>query len=134
MTGVVKSSTKQIDQRNNTGITTSVVSWAPDFTATAWTSYQLDQLTLGLGARHVSEQTRAQINDSTNVAATNMVNIPSYSVFDAMATYQINPKVSLRLNVYNLFDKEYITSLNNAGSRMFLGAPRSATVTANFKF
>ncbi len=132
--GVVKSSTKQLDQRSNTGITTSVVSWAPDFTATAWTSYQLEQLTLGLGARHVSEQTRAQINDSTNVAATNMVTIPSYSVFDAMATYQINPKVSLRLNVYNLFDKEYITSLNNAGSRMFLGAPRSAAVTANVKF
>ena len=131
--GLAKTSTKQLEQRSNTGVSTSVVSWSPDFTATVWTSYQLDALTMGLGARHASEQSR-QINDSTNIATTNMVHIPSASVFDAMATYQLNPKVSLRLNVYNLFDKEYIATLNNNGARMLLGAPRAAAVTANFKF
>jgi catecholate siderophore receptor len=51
-----------------------------------------------------------------------------------MVAYQFTDKVSLRLNVYNLFDKEYLTALNNGGGRLALGAPRSAALTANVKF
>ena len=130
--GVAKTQTRQIDQRSSTSAT-DAVRWSPDLTATAWTSYQLDQLTMGLGARHVSEQKRLVTEGGSSVD-TPMPYIPAYTVADAMATYQINPKVSVRLNIYNLFDKEYIASLNNAGSRMFLGAPRSAALTANYKF
>jgi catecholate siderophore receptor len=109
------------------------VRWSPDLTATVWTSYQLDKLTLGFGARYTSEQKRV-ITAGTNLATQNVPNIPSSWVADAMVGYQFTDKVSVRLNIYNLFDKEYLSVLNNGGSRLALGAPRSAAVTANIKF
>ncbi|AOS79007.1 TonB-dependent receptor [Hydrogenophaga sp. PBC] len=132
--GLAKTSTKQIDQRSGTnGATiTDGVRWSPDLTLTLWTSYQLDKWTMGVGTRYVSEQKR--VINGANPATQNVPNIPSYWVADAMLGYQINDKVSLRLNVYNLFDEEYLSVLNNGGSRLALGTPRSAMLTANFKF
>lgn len=132
--GLAKTSTKQIDQRSGTnGVTiTDGVRWSPDLTFTLWTSYQLDRLTLGFGTRYVSEQKR--VINGANPALSNVPNIPSYWVADAMVGYQVNDKLSLRLNVYNLFDEEYLSVLNNGGSRLVLGTPRSAMLTANYKF
>lgn len=130
--GLAKTSTKQIDQFSSTA-TTDSVRWSPDLTFTLWNSYQLDKWTLGLGARYTSEQKRV-ITAGTNLSTQNVPNIPSSWVADAMVGYQVNDKVSVRLNVYNLFDKEYLSVLNNGGSRLALGAPRSAAITANFKF
>ena len=58
----------------------------------------------------------------------------SQRVADAMAAYRINENVNLRLNVYNLFDEEYIATLNNSGARAVLGTPRSAMLTTEFDF
>lgn len=129
--GLAKTSTKQIDVRSATGVGTDRVRWSPDLSATLWTSYQWDKLTMGLGARYVSEAKRFV---NTSGAQGNMPNVPSYWVADAMARYQVNPKLSLQLNIYNLFDEEYLMTLNNGGGRLALGAPRSATFTANYKF
>ena len=129
--GLAKTSTKQIDVRNASGVGTDRVRWSPDLSATLWTSYQWDKLTMGLGARYVSEAKRFV---NTSGAQGNMPNVPSYWVADAMAKYQVNPKLSLQLNIYNLFDEEYLMTLNNGGGRLALGAPRSATLTANYKF
>ncbi|MBL0946066.1 MAG: catecholate siderophore receptor Fiu [Hydrogenophaga sp.] len=134
--GLAKTSTKSLDQfslNTTTGVVSSTtgVRWSPDLTATLWTSYQWNQLTLGVGARYVSEAKRF-VNASG--APGNVPNIPSYWVADAMLKYQVNPKTSLQLNVYNLFDEEYLMTLNNGGGRLALGAPRSATLTANFRF
>lgn len=131
--GLAKTSTKQIDQLAAGNVGTDSVRWSPDLTATLWTSYQLDKLTLGFGTRYVSEQKRV-ITVGSNLATQNVPNIPSYWVADAMVAYQFSDKVSVRLNVYNLFDKDYISVLNNGGSRLTLGTPRSAALTANFKF
>jgi catecholate siderophore receptor len=128
--GLAKTSTKQIDQRAANGTVTDSVRWSPDLTATVWSSYQLDKLTLGLGARYTSEQKRVITVGGTG----NVPNIPSSWVADAMVAYQLTDKVNLRLNIYNLFDKEYLTALNNGGGRLALGAPRSAALTANIKF
>ncbi len=132
--GLAKTSTKQLNQRarSTAGVVTVTdgVRWSPDLTATLWSSYQLDKLTLGLGARYTSEQKRVVTVGGTG----NVPNIPSSWVADAMVAYQFTDKVSLRLNVYNLFDKEYLMTLNNGGGRLALGAPRSAALTANVKF
>ena len=134
--GVAHMKTKQLDQAsfsatngvsNNTG-----VRWAPDLTATLWTSYTLGDLTLGGGARYVSEQDRV-IASGVDLSTQNMPVIPSYWVADAMAD-RLNKNVNLRLNVYNLFDKEYIESLNNSGARARLGTPRSAMFTTELSF
>ncbi|MBL0920386.1 MAG: catecholate siderophore receptor Fiu [Hydrogenophaga sp.] len=127
--GLAKTSTKQIDQRSAT-TTTDRVRWSPDLTFTLWNSYQLDQWTMGFGARYVSEQKRVVTVGGTG----NVPNVPSFWVADAMVGYQLNDAVNLQLNVYNLFDKEYLNALNNGGGRLALGAPRSAMLTANFKF
>ncbi|MBP6344026.1 MAG: TonB-dependent receptor, partial [Candidatus Omnitrophica bacterium] len=57
---------------------------------------------------------------------------PSYFLGDAMAAYKINKDLTLRLNVYNLGDAEYIGSVG--GGHFIPGAGRSATLTTEFKF
>ncbi|MNJ04868.1 Catecholate siderophore receptor Fiu precursor [compost metagenome] len=51
-----------------------------------------------------------------------------------MAAYRVNDNVNLRLNLNNLFDEEYIESLNNNGARARLGVPRSAMFTTELSF
>ncbi|WP_234087551.1 catecholate siderophore receptor Fiu [Azonexus sp. R2A61] len=126
--GVAKMKTKQLSMSN-----ADAVRWSPDLTATLWTSYTLGDFTLGGGVRYVSEQKRV-INPATPLATQAMPKIPSYWVADMMAAYKVNKFVNLRLNVYNLFDKEYINTLNNGGARITLGAPRTAVLSANFQF
>jgi catecholate siderophore receptor len=108
--------------------------WSPDFTATLWTSYQVnDAFSFGGGVRHTSEQKRV-VDPSLSLASQNTPGIPAYTVADAVASYKVNRHVSLQLNVYNLFDKFYVGALNNGGSRAATGMPRSAQLTANFLF
>ncbi|MNV91977.1 Catecholate siderophore receptor Fiu precursor [compost metagenome] len=71
---------------------------------------------------------------TTDTTPAQMPNIPGYVVFDAMAGYTINKNASVNLNVYNLADKDYISTLNNGGGRVVLGQPRSAALTFNYKF
>ena len=136
--GIASMDTEQLDQASHnatTGVTTenSGVRWSPDLTATLWTSYTLGDFTLGGGARYVGDQDRL-IAEGASSSTTNMPEIPSYWVADAMAAYRINENVNLRLNVYNLFDEEYIATLNNSGARAVLGTPRSAMLTTEFDF
>lgn len=135
--GLATMKTRQLDQYSvsaTTGVSNSnAVRWSPEFTASVWTSYTLDQWTFGTGARHVSEQKRV-VTAGTNLATENMPNIKGYTVFDAMVSYKVSKNVNLQLNVYNLFDKEYVGSLNNSGGRMVLGAPRTVALTASLKF
>ena len=115
-------------------ITTSDgVRWTPDVTASVWTSYTLEKFTFGGGARYVGEQKRV-VATNANLATENMPVIPAYTVADVMAAYKVNKNTNLRLNVYNVFDEEYISTLNNSGARMTLGAPISAAITAEFSF
>lgn len=134
--GVAHMKTEQEDQLSVNATTgaitrTNNVRWSPEWTASLWSTYDIAGFKLGLGARYVDEQKRL-ITDST--AAANMPNIPGYVVFDALAGYSLNKNASVNLNVYNLADKEYISTLNNGGGRVILGQPRSAALTFNYKF
>jgi catecholate siderophore receptor len=129
---------EQLDQRSRnatTGIVTvtDAVRWTPDVTASLWTSYTLDKLTLGGGARYVAEQKRV-VTANANLAVENMPAIPAYMVADVMAAYKVSKNATVRLNVYNLFNEDYISTLNNSGARATLGAPIAATLTAQFDF
>ena len=130
--GITKLNAKAIDQQNATGTVTQGVRWTPELTATLWTSYTWGNLTLGGGARYVSDQERVI---TVNTAPANgLAEIPSYWAADMMAAYKLSNQINLRLNVYNLFDKEYIENLNNGGGRVRLGLPRSAMLSAEFTF
>jgi catecholate siderophore receptor len=108
--------------------------WSPKVSATLWSTYKFDdRLTVGGGARHMGEQKRL-IDPSQPPATSNMPAIPHYTVVDAMASWKVNRNISLQLNLYNVFDKFYINTLNNSGARASLGAPRTAQLTANFLY
>lgn len=116
---------------NNDG---GAVRWTPEVSATLWSTYRVTSaLTVGGGARYVGEQQRV-ITPGANPATQNMPKIPDYVVIDAMASYKLGKDITVRGNVYNLLDEEYISVLNNGGSRMTLGAPLSASVTLDFQF
>ncbi|WP_428420948.1 catecholate siderophore receptor Fiu [Methylibium sp.] len=108
-----------------------VIVFSPKLTFTSWVTYKLPfGLTVGGGARYVDTVARS----SNLVVTSNLVTTPDYWVADAMLAYDVTKNFSLQLNVYNLFDKEYIAALNNGGSRYVPGAERNALLTANFSF
>ncbi|CAN7300616.1 MULTISPECIES: catecholate siderophore receptor Fiu [unclassified Variovorax] len=110
------------------------IRFSPKLTATLWTTYKFPMgLIVGAGARYVDTQARATSNAALT-PTTFFPTIPSYTVFDAMIGYEINKNVAIQLNLYNLTDKFYLARVNNAGNRLTVGTPRSATLTANFKF
>ena len=110
------------------------VRWSPDLTATLWSSYNVnDKLTVGGGARYTSNQKRL-IDPTLNAATQNVPEIDGYAVADALLSYKLNKNVSIQLNVYNVFNKFYVSTLNNGGSRLAFGTERSAQLSANFGF
>jgi catecholate siderophore receptor len=74
------------------------------------------------------------VTANANLAVENMPAIPAYMVADVMAAYKVSKNATVRLNVYNLFNEDYISTLNNSGARATLGAPIAATLTAQFDF
>jgi catecholate siderophore receptor len=58
--------------------------------------------------------------------------VPEYWTFDAMAKYDLTDKMSLQLNVNNIFDKYYYDQLHPF--HVVPGAGRVALLTLNFKF
>jgi catecholate siderophore receptor len=109
-----------------------VLTFSPVNTFTSWLTYKLPLgITVGGGMRYVDTAAR-----SSNVAAptSNLLQAPAYWVGDAMASYDISKNWQVQLNVYNLFDKKYMQSLNNGGSRYTPGAPRNGLISVNAKF
>ena len=67
-----------------------------------------------------------------NTANTNRS--PGYHLIDALAEYEVNAHLSLRLNVYNVADKVYIRNINNNGGRYNPGSPRSFLLSSVVRF
>jgi catecholate siderophore receptor len=108
----------------------SDLAYTPKTAFTAWTTYHLPfNLTIGGGARYSGEMKRG-----TDSAVGTPAFTESYWVFDAMASYPVNKHFDLQLNLYNLFDKSYVAAINKSGYRYTPGTPRSAMLTANFRF
>lgn len=104
--------------------------YTPSKAFTSWTTYRLPiGLTVGGGARYVGGMKRG-----TDGAVGTPSFTEGYWVVDAMASYPVSRNVVLQLNVYNLFDKDYVASINKSGYRYIPGISRSARLTANFLF
>ncbi len=97
----------------------------PKKTFSAWTTYAVtDRLSLGAGAQYMDSVFRS----TTNLTQT----VPSYWLFDFMASCVVNQSLTLRLNVDNLADKLYIDRIG--GGHQIPGPGRSASLTANLRF
>jgi catecholate siderophore receptor len=109
-----------------------VIVFSPRNTFTSWVTARLPLgVTLGGGMRYADTSAR-----SSNTAAptANLLNAPAYWVGDAMASYEFSRHWQLQLNVYNLFDRRYLQSLNNGGSRYTPGASRNVLGSLNATF
>lgn len=106
------------------------LAYTPDSAFTLWTTYTTPfKLTFGGGARYSGELKRG-----TDGAVGTPKYTESYWVFDAMASYPVTPNFDVQLNVYNLFDKDYVAAINKSGYRYSPGAPLSAMLSANIRF
>jgi catecholate siderophore receptor len=102
----------------------------PKHSVSAWTTYQLTPaLTVGGGAQYMGERSSNIRSSATSDFATTA---PGYWVSDAVVSYQLNKSTTLRLNVYNLADKEYTFEL--ASGQSIPGAGRSGMLSAVFAF
>ena len=109
---------------------TSNLSYTPDDAFTSWTSYRFPfGLTVGGGARYVG-----QMHRGTDGAVGTPTSIKSYTVYDAVLSYDISRNLSLRLNGYNLFDKQYVAAINKSGYRYTPGTPRTFLLSADLRF
>lgn len=96
----------------------------PEHSFNFWTTYQLPRgFEIGGGGQYVG----SRYSDNANTRQA-----PGYWLFDAVAACEVNKHLSLRLNVYNLADEDYIDRVG--GGHFIPGAGRSAVLSANFKF
>jgi len=108
----------------------NALTYTPKNAFTSWTTYQFPfGLKVGGGVRYQGKLLRG-----TDGAVGTPTYAEDYTVVDLMAAYRINRHVDLQLNVYNVGDKEYVSAINKSGYRYTPGAPRWASVTANFHF
>ncbi len=106
------------------------LTYTPGDTFTSWTSYAFPfGLTIGGGVRYAG-----QMHRGTDGAVGTPAFTKSYTVYDAVASYAINEHLVLRLNAYNLFDKQYVAAINKSGYRYTPGAPRTVLFSADFRF
>jgi len=129
--GIAKMDTEVV--QGSSTQTGSQINWSPELTFSSWTTYRTPfGLTIGGGARYVDTVARSISN--AILPTTNVPTAPEYWVVDAMLGYQVNDKVTIQLNGYNLLDEEYVAQLNNGGSRYIPGTPLSALLSVNFSF
>lgn len=106
------------------------LSYTPKHAFSMWSTYRHPSgFTLGGGARYVGSMERG-----SDGATGTPEYVRAYWVFDAMAGYAVSKNLDFQLNVYNLFNKEYVAAINKSGYRYFPGAPRTVLLTANIHF
>jgi catecholate siderophore receptor len=116
----------EITKSNNPREKGNEINNTPRHSFSLWTTYDLPwNLQIGGGAQY----TDSRYNSNTEV---NRRHAPSYILFDAMAAWNVSENFTLRLNVYNLADEEYIDRVG--GGHFVPGAGRSAVLTASLKF
>jgi len=97
----------------------------PEHSASVWATYAVTpRLTLGAGASYV---------DLRYGNAANTVWIPSYTTYDAMASFDVNDRMEVQLNVKNLTDEVYFVR-PYSNHYAALGEARSAVVTLAVDF
>lgn len=106
------------------------LTYAPDDSFTSWTSYRTPfGLEIAGGVRYTSGMRRG-----TDGAAGTPPHTQGYTVVDALLGYAVNDNFKLRVNAYNLFDKDYVAAINKSGYRYTPGQPQTFLFSADFGF
>lgn len=96
----------------------------PEHSLNLWTDARIaPRITIGAGAQYM---------DSVFRNATNTAQVPSYWLVNAMASYAVNPSLTLRLNVNNIADETYVDRVG--GGHYVPGPGRNFVIHAEWDF
>ncbi|QNN57805.1 TonB-dependent receptor [Diaphorobacter ruginosibacter] len=96
--------------------------------------YQLTKdFSIGAIARHESDRCGGQPDTAAGYTASGVCSqpVPSFTVYDAFASYRINKHADVRLNVLNLTNKDYYTAVYRSGAFLYKGDARAVRLTLN---
>lgn len=131
-TEITRGNRTQGSNSNNEG---GEIQWSPKTTFTTWLTYNFSNgLIIGGGARYVDSMLSSSAVNEAVQATRSMLQVEDYWVVDAMMTYPISDSINLQLNLYNLTDEDYISTVNNAGNRYYSGRPFSARLGLKVAF
>ncbi len=96
----------------------------PEQSASLWTTYALPyRFTIGTGVSFVDKRYSNNIETSS---------VPGYWLQDALVSWKATDNLDLRLNLYNLWNEEYIDRVG--GGHSIPGTGRTVIVTASLQF
>jgi catecholate siderophore receptor len=117
MDSEIAASAAENEEGNNLTLT-------PKSTFNLWTTFALPwDLTVGGGAQYMD----AVFRNTTNTTA-----VPSYWLVNALASYPVNERLTLRLNGQNLADTQYVDRVG--GGHYIPGPRRQVLLNADFRF
>ncbi|MNS94830.1 Ferric-pseudobactin BN7/BN8 receptor precursor [compost metagenome] len=110
----------------------SVNTERPRAMAKLFTTYRLpgawNKLTVGGGVNwQISTYSTVETGDVTVTAKQR-----AYAIYNLMARYDFNSRLSAQVNLNNLFDKKYY--LGGVGNQVYYGEPRNVFVNLTAKF
>lgn len=109
---------------------TNNLTYTPDEAFTSWTTYRFPfGLTIGGGARYT-----AGLHRGTDGAVGTPAVTDSYTLVDAVVSYEVAENLTVRLNAYNVVDEEYVASINKSGYRYNPGTSRTFLLSADLRF
>lgn len=113
----ISASASVAEQGNNLVLT-------PENTFNLWTTFRLPwEVTVGGGA---------QFMDAVFRNTTNTTFVPSYWLYSGLASYEANEHLTLRLNLQNLTDKQYVDRVG--GGHYIPGPRRQLVLSTDFRF
>ncbi|WP_087721824.1 TonB-dependent receptor [Pandoraea sp. PE-S2T-3] len=109
----------------NDGTQGNVLANTPRHSVTLWSTYTLGHWEVGGGMNYMSMRYAAN---------TNLIRVGGYTRWDATVAYH-QPKYDIRLNVLNVFNKNYFDALiPSDGGRAVPGVGRTAMLTGTYRF
>lgn len=114
----------EVEASNTAGEEGAELGLTPTTSFNAWTTYRLPGgISVGGGAQYLASVFRNTTSGES---------VPSYWIFNFMASYPVNESLTLRLNVTNLTDEAYIDRIG--GGHHIPGLGRQFILTSNFSF
>ncbi|MCA0394492.1 MAG: TonB-dependent receptor [Proteobacteria bacterium] len=112
------------------------LAFTPKRSANLWTTYTFGNgLTLGGGVQHVGDAWAGRPDDADRIIPNGRWGeLPGYTIGNLMASYAVNDKLTVRLNIDNVTDETYATSGNWSMTRAFVGPARSYLLSADVRF
>ncbi|WP_434986591.1 TonB-dependent receptor [Vreelandella zhaodongensis] len=105
----------------------------PRHTFNIWSDYQVTpKWSIGGGMEYVASQLNSVASKPD--ARRRQVEIDGYSVFHASTSYRFTDELQLRVNAFNLADKDYISQLAEGGAQGIPGSGRHAIATLRYEF